>query len=505
MVMDFRHGSDLCFCNILWGPLVLRVVPVILVQSCWSWHLVAGGLPVNFSSDTWVGVFGLRLLVISSTIIYWRMYYIGSRPESTILHLNMLWFVIRIFILLYAGSIVVGLVGWEGLGISRFFLVAFRRSRSRLSGANITIITNRIGDIGYLLAIRYIWQSGFSAVWCVSLLLAALTKRSQYPFSSWLPAAMAAPTPVSRLVHSSTLVTAGIFLLLRHGFAGFTLLSLVGSLTMVGGGIVALLGQDAKKIVALSTLSQLGLITYSLAMCSELLTLNHLLVHAYFKRLLFMCVGVLIHSTFGTQESRIGSDMSSPRASLFLGSVSVFSISGLVATSGARSKHMLLDRMGTIGRIITVGLFVVGRVFTIMYRGKLIRVIGGLRSRVSQRGARSVNIPGVGPLLLGMACGYIFYFCSPIATGYLSMHMPSSPTFFVLVFLFIGVGFTGKWVIDRNLWPRLYISARSGSVGAAIYSSSVPGDVAVHKFSSILYGHVRHLLPFSILALLILR
>lgn len=99
------------FASILWGPLVLRVVPVILAQSCWSWHAVAGGLPVDLSSDTWVRVFGLRLLVISSTIIYWRMYYIGRRPESSILHLNMLWFVIRIFILLYAGSIVVGLVG----------------------------------------------------------------------------------------------------------------------------------------------------------------------------------------------------------------------------------------------------------------------------------------------------------------------------------------------------------------------------------------------------------
>jgi len=499
MVVDFRHGSDMCFCSILWGPLVLRVTPVILVQPCWSWHLVAGGLPVNFGSDTWVRVFGLRLLVISSTIIYWRMYYIGSRLESTILHLNMLWFVVRIYILLYAGRIVVGLVGWEGLGISRFFLVAFRRSRSSLSGANITIITNRIGDIGYLLAIRYIWQTGYSVVWCVSLLLAALTKRSQYPFSSWLPAAMAAPTPVSRLVHSRTLVTAGIFLLLRHGFAGFTLLSLVGSLTMVGGGIVALLGQDAKKIVALSTLSQLGLITYSLAMCSELLTLNHLLVHAYFKRLLFMCVGVLIHSTFGTQESRIGSDISSPRASLFLGIVSVFCISGLVATSGARSKHMLLDRIGTVSRIATIALFVIGGVFTMIYRGKLIRVIGGLRSRVSLRGASGVNIPGVVPLLLRIRCGFIFYLCSPIVIGYISMHMPSSPTFFLLLTLFISVGFSAKWVIDRNLWPRLYISARSGSVGAAISSSSVPGDVAIHRFSSILYGHVRRLLPFSIL------
>merc|ERR1711990_447077 len=178
----------------------------------------------------------------------------------------MLWFVCRMVLLLYA---------------SRFFLVAFRRSRSSLSGSYITMVTNRIGDIGYLMAICYL-----------AVLLAAATKSSQYPFSSWLPAAMAAPTPVSRLVHSSTLVTAGIFIILRLGFGGFTILSLIGLITMVGGGLVALLGQDAKKIVALSTLSQLGLITYSLSSCSEVLTLFHLLVHAYFKRLLFICVGV---------------------------------------------------------------------------------------------------------------------------------------------------------------------------------------------------------------------
>ena len=240
-------------------------------------------------------------------------------------------------------------------------------------------------------------------------------------------------------------------------------------------------------------------------MCSELLTLNHLLVHAYFKRLLFICVGVLIHSTYGTQESRIGSDISSPRASLFLGTVSVFSISGLVATSGARSKHMLLDRIGAVSRLATVALFVIGRVFTIIYRGKLIRVIGGLRSRVSPRGASGVNVRGVVPLLLRMGCGFIFHSCNPLVAGYVNIHMPSSPTYFVLVSLFVGVGFSAKWVIDSNIWPRLYISARSGSVGAAISSSSVPGDVAIHRFSSTLYGHARHLLPFSILVLFMLN
>merc|ERR1711915_366599 len=125
--------------------------------------------------------------------------------------------------------------------------------------------------------------------------------------------------------------------------------------------------------------------------------------------------------------------------------------------------------------------------------------------RVSPRGASGVNFPGTVPLLIRLGCGYIFYFCSPIVTGCVSMHMPSSPTFFVLVTIFLGVGFFAKWVIDRNLWPRLYISARPGSVGAAISSSTVPGDVAIHRFSSILYGHARPLLPFSILVLLVLR
>ena len=152
---------------------------------------------------------------------------------------------------------------------------------------------------------------------------------------------------MSSLVHSSTLVTAGIYILLRIGISGFTALAVLGVITIVGGGLVAWYGQDAKKIVALSTLSQLGLMVYTLASCSELLTINHLLTHAYFKSLLFMCVGVLIHRCYGRQEGRISSDNVSPRGSVIIGLSAVLRIRGLVATTGAGSKHQILDRFGS--------------------------------------------------------------------------------------------------------------------------------------------------------------
>ena len=214
---------------------------------------------------------------------------------------------------------------------------------------------------------------------------------------------------MSRLVHSSTLVTAGIFIILRLGFGGFTILSLIGLITMVGGGLVALLGQDAKKIVALSTLSQLGLMTYSLSSCSEVLTLYHLLVHAYFKSLLFICVGVLIHRTFGTQESRMGTDGSSPRGSLLLGLSSVIRIRGLVATSGAGSKHKLLERIGSSGGYISLAFLVIGRGFTVLYRGKLVRILSRVRSGRRASGCSSVDFWGVAPLVVRVALGRMFF------------------------------------------------------------------------------------------------
>lgn len=185
------------------------------------------------------------------------------------------------------------------------------------------------------------------------IILAGLTKRAQIPFSAWLPAAMAAPTPVSALVHSSTLVTAGVYLLIRFysvfeselllGAALFYL----GALTMLMAGIVASFETDLKKIIALSTLSQLGLIVLSVGLGNINLAIFHLIVHAIFKALLFLCGGKIIHSFGGEQDIRfIGGINTNLPVSLVTLNVANFSLCGIPFISGFYSKDLILEMSG---------------------------------------------------------------------------------------------------------------------------------------------------------------
>ena len=186
----------------------------------------------------------------------------------------------------------------------------------------MTALTNRVGDCLLLLAMAlffgeltlnyYLESSDFSIelnFWLILVvLITAFTKRAQIPFSAWLPAAIAAPTPVSSLVHSSTLVTAGVYLLIRFNLFippfGFSLVLIVGLLTITIASLSALFETDIKKIVALSTLRQLGLIISAIGLGSFELAFFHLLTHAYFKALLFIRVGNFIHLRGGNQDLR---------------------------------------------------------------------------------------------------------------------------------------------------------------------------------------------------------
>jgi NADH-ubiquinone oxidoreductase chain 5 len=152
--------------------------------------------------------------------------------------------------------------------------------------------------------------SPYSHLIIISIIVAGITKSAQIPFSRWLPAAIAAPTPVSALVHSSTLVTAGVFLLIRfypflHTFSIFNpILLIISSLTILIAGTAAIIECDLKKIIALSTLSQLGVIIAAIGINFPILAFFHLLTHALFKALLFICAGSLIHHHHHTQDLR---------------------------------------------------------------------------------------------------------------------------------------------------------------------------------------------------------
>merc|ERR1739838_224351 len=201
----------------------------------------------------------------------------------------------------------------------------------------------------------------------------------------------------------------GVYLIVRNCFSQSLLLSLVGATTILLGGVVAFLGQDAKKIVALSTLSQLGLIGFTLGIGSEYLTFYHLITHAFFKRLLFMCVGILIHTTYGTQERRTGGDACSNRESILLGSVVCLSISGAPLSTGANSKHGIMDSIRGGYPLLLISLFLGGRCLTILYRGKLLRVMSGYKVGQSRAGRPSLPRVALIPFSYKFVCGPSIY------------------------------------------------------------------------------------------------
>ena len=211
------------------------------------------------------------------------------------------------------------LIGWDGLGLSSFLLVVYYGRRKSFNAGFLTLIRNRVGDsflivtisiLGFTLSYEYFRFkiASLEFNFCVLFILAACTKRAQFPFSAWLPAAIAAPTPVSSLVHSSTLVTAGVYILVRCPMLIFrttqTLLLVIRRVTLLVSGFTALIEEDIKKIVALSTLRQLGVIIFTLAIKSFNLAFFHLVRHAFFKALLFLSVGGLIHRSNDYQEIR---------------------------------------------------------------------------------------------------------------------------------------------------------------------------------------------------------
>lgn len=228
----------------------------------------------------------------------------------------------------------------------------------------VTVLSNRIGDVALLLAISWIINFGrwrfyyyfdfmnlkiINLIIGIFVLLAAITKRAQIPFSSWLPAAIAAPTPVSALVHSSTLVTAGVYLLIRFRFMLnnsfiFFVLVLLGSLTIFISGLGANFEIDLKKIIALSTLRQLGLIIGILSLGLFKLAFFHLLTHALFKSLLFLCAGGLIHRINNFQDVRwSGGFIIHIPLTLTCFNISSLALCGMPFLAGFYSKDLILE------------------------------------------------------------------------------------------------------------------------------------------------------------------
>lgn len=332
------------------------------------------------------------VFLISFVVVGYRIRYIGSDNYRSIFIILVFFFVLSIMFLIISPNLIRILLGWDGLGLTSYCLVIYYQNIKSYNAGMVTAITNRIGDVMILIGIAWIinfgrWNFGFYFLYenylyfyiGIFIIIAAITKRAQIPFSSWLPAAIAAPTPVSALVHSSTLVTAGVYLLIRFDYILkysflYSFLLVISVLTIFISGVGALFEYDLKKIIALSTLSQLGLIIRTLCLGITYFAFFHLLTHALFKSLLFICAGYIIHGIKDSQDIRfIGCLIKqSPLLSIYF-NISNLSLCGLPFLAGFYSKDLILENILIFNvNWLIFFLYFFSTAFTVIYTFRLV-------------------------------------------------------------------------------------------------------------------------------------
>nr|YP_010970159.1 NADH dehydrogenase subunit 5 [Phyllidiella hageni]WNR50670.1 NADH dehydrogenase subunit 5 [Phyllidiella hageni]WNR50683.1 NADH dehydrogenase subunit 5 [Phyllidiella hageni]WNR50696.1 NADH dehydrogenase subunit 5 [Phyllidiella hageni] len=339
--------------------------------------------------------FSMVVTLISGCVFLFSYKYMEEDPFSGRFIWILFSFVASMNLLIFSGSLFFLLLGWDGLGITSFALIIYYESKeSQLAGFQ-TLMINRLGDVIIVLSVFLflvqgqlsIFSMGDSMFYCsgiiILLCIAALTKSAQFPFSSWLPAAMAAPTPVSALVHSSTLVTAGIFIIIRLSYSFplnesiCSMLLFCGSVTCLLGGWAATYENDIKKIIALSTLSQLGVMIFSLGMNFPALSLFHLYTHALFKALLFLAAGHILMITFGSQDIRMmgGVGVLVPFTCVMF-NISSLCLVGAPFMSAFYSKHMILEKMLMSSvNFISVLVMMIGTFMTAKYVSRTLKAV----------------------------------------------------------------------------------------------------------------------------------
>nr|WGL40364.1 NADH dehydrogenase subunit 5 [Hylurgus micklitzi] len=332
------------------------------------------------------------VLFISSLIFNYMKEYMSGDKNLKRFNLMVVMFIVSMMLMIMSLNFIVILLGWDLLGLVSYVLVIYYQNVKSFNAGMITALSNRIGDSALLMSIAlssnfgswnflyymdfYKNNSIFNLI-LIYIIIAAMTKSAQIPFSSWLPAAMAAPTPVSALVHSSTLVTAGVYLLIRVS-SSLTedmnmMLLFISLMTMFMAGLCANFEYDLKKIIALSTLSQLGMMITILCVGSQELAFFHLLVHALFKALLFMCAGAIIHNLNNCQDIRfMGSVLKGMPMTSSCMSISNMALCGLPFVSGFYSKDLIVEMLSSeINNLMIYFIFYISIGLTVSYSVRL--------------------------------------------------------------------------------------------------------------------------------------
>ena len=376
-----------------------------------KWFTLHSGLDVNFTLliDTLSISFIILILTIATAVVFYSFSYFRYEPnvERLVLLLNA--FVGSMIILVSAGNMIILFFGWEMIGITSFFLINFWMTRmstvksafkaytfNKISDSCILfaliilfniepsldiLAINQLSSMSFFLDFKFLYfEISIIEVAAFLLLISAFIKSAQFGFHIWLPDSMEAPVPASALIHSATLVSAGIFLILRlYNFFELTtvvstLVPIIGAFTAFFGGLSAVFQTDVKRILAYSTISHCGYLMVAATVCHPDITIIYLFVHGFFKALTFLCLGNVIRVANNYQDIRYMGQFY--RLLPFECCVSFWGLSnlaGLPFVLGFYMKHILFEAVSkeSFFDFLILALLVAGSVFGVIYSYRL--------------------------------------------------------------------------------------------------------------------------------------